>query len=302
LEDANAKKFFKSTMPQLCLFLLFSLVFGSGGVSVPSFDECVDEYLTHRNIINTTVPGEDNRQVGRDCVVKIETEVAKFHDDIERLIRTGAKIDHLENSAFVTHEKCIMENLRHFNVSDMFLKGLNYQKLAKLHHSDHNYNQRMSSQQILLQYALQVCDPRSFYKRNEENLFKMNMRTTDEQAICLLNYINENISAETYKFSDKIDQDFESEANCTAIVRKFIQKYYYVLDRQRSFSVFGLNPTGAIKCRTSNDKSLIDNILLLTIFNRLQLTPDEVQAEKARFYEIARHSARSFFQCISMYD
>jgi hypothetical protein len=75
-----------------------------------------------------------------------------------------------------------------------------------------------------------------------------------------------------------------------------------VLDRQRSFSVFGLNPAGAIKCRTSNDKSLIDNILLLTIYSRLQLTPDEVQAEKAKFYEIARHSARSFFECISMYD
>lgn len=286
----------------LRLFLLFVIVFGIGGVSIPSLDECVVEFLTHRNIINTTIPGADNKREGSNCDVVIQAEVSKFYGEVEGLIKTGAKIDHLENSDFVLHGNCIMSNLQKFNVSDLFLKSIAYRKLEKVHHSDHNYNQRMSSQQILLQYALQVCDPRSFYKRNEENLFKMNMRTTNEQAICLLNYINENISSEAYKFSDKIDQDFESNGNCSAIVKKFIQKYYYVLDRQRSFSVFGLNPAAAIKCRASNDKSLIDNIMLLTIFYRLKLTPDEIQAEKIKFYEIARDSARSFFQCISKYD
>lgn len=284
----------------IIIFLLLSAVFVRG-VSVPSFEECAVDFLTHRNISNTTLPGEDNNQrIIDDCVAKIENEIAKFYDETERLIRNGVKIDHLENSDFVIHENCIIQNLRHFNVTDLFLKSIAYQKLHKVHQSDHNYNQRMSSQQILLQYALQVCDPRSFYKRNEENLFKMNMRTTNEQAICLLNYINENISGEAYKFRDKIDS--ESVANCSAIIEKLKKNYYYVLDRQRSFSVFGLNPSEAIKCRASNDKSLIDNIMLLTIYSRLDLTENEKYAEKMKFYEIARYSATSFFQCLSKYD
>jgi hypothetical protein len=271
-------------------------------VSVPSLDECVVEYLTHRNILNTTVPGEDNKRVGRDCDVVIEAEVAKFYDDMENLIKAGAKIDHLENSDFVYHNKCILNNLQKFNVSNLFLKSIAYRKLSRVHLNDQNYNQRMSSQQILLQYALQVCDPHSFYKRNEENFFNMNMRTSDEQAICLLNYINENISTEAYKFREKISQDLASDENCSEIIRKYKRSYYYVLDRQRKISVFDLNPAGVIKCRASYDKSLIDNIMLLTIFKRLKLTPDEYHAEKTKFYEIARYSAQNFFQCISNYN
>ena len=186
-------------MPVLMILVMFSIVFGIRGVSVPTLDECIVENLTHRNILNTTIPGEDSTRVGSDCDAKIENEIAKFYDGIEKLITAGAKIDHLENSDFVKHSTCILQNLQHFNVSDLFLKSIAYQKLNKVHHSEHNYNQRMSSQQILLQYALQVCDPRSFYKRNVENLFQMNTRTTDEQAICLLNHINENISVSRSK-------------------------------------------------------------------------------------------------------
>lgn len=289
-------------MPVLVIFLLFSIVFGIEGVSVPSLDECVIADLTRRNII---APGDESERVGSDCDVKVYKEVAKFYDEIEMLIKTGAQIPPLENSDFVAHGNCIMRNLRHFNVSDLFLKSIAYQKLYKVHQkNDHSNNQRMSSQQNLLKYSLQVCEPRSINKQNVENLFKFYMRTTDLEAVCLLRHINENKSAdEAYKFKEKIDLDGYSEENCTAIVRGFKRKYYNLLDRQRNFRMFGLNPTEAMmKCRESNDKSLIDNIMFITINQRLQLTTDENQAETNKFYEIARHSAKCFFQCLSKYD
>lgn len=286
------------------IFLLLSVSFGIGGVSIPSLAECAVDFLTHRNITNTTTSDDDIERVGDNCDANIQTAITKFYDDTESLITTGVNVEHLENSDFVTHKECIMKNLRYFNVSDMFLKGIAYQKLDKVHQSDHSYNLRMTSQQILLLYALQVCDPRSFYRRHANKIFSMNMRPTNEQAICILNHLNENNADESYQFRDESESIVvgDSDAKCRTVVKKFVKTYYYVLDRARNFSVFNLNPAEAIKCRTSNDKSLIDNIMLLTIFHRLKLTQDELEAEEVKFYEIARASAKSFFQCFSMYD
>lgn len=289
----------------LCvIILLLSITLGIGGVSVPGLSECAVEYLTHRNIINSTTANDVSERVGDNCDAKIQTETTKFYGDIQRLITAGVNVDHLDNSDFVVHEKCIIQNLRHFNVSDLFLKGIAYQKLDKVHHSDHSFNLRMTSPQILLLYALQVCDPQSFYKRHAEKIFSMNMRTTNEQAICLLNHINENNADQPYQLSDRIQSTVDDApySKCAAIVNKFIKNKYHVLDRTRNFSLFNLNPAKAIKCRASNDKSLIDNIMLITIFNRLKFTLDEIEAEKAKYYEIARVSSESFFHCIFEYD
>lgn len=237
-----------------------------------------------------------------DCEVFVTTEITKFYDDIYNLINSGVNIENLENSNFVNHEKCIMEKLKQFNVSDIYLKGIAYHKLEKGHRSDHSFNQRMTSQQILALYALQVCEPRSFYARNAEKIFTMNMRTSNAQAHCLLNHLNEN-SVVPYQFSDDtaLATDLDPE-NCEEIVRNFVKRYYNVIDRARNFSIFGLNPTKAMKCRASNDKTLINHMILLTLFQRLTFSTEQIEQEKVRFFDIAKDSAQSFFQCISMYD
>jgi hypothetical protein len=296
--SARNSSFTHQKMVFRAIFLLLSVVSSTDTV-------CEIEYLTHHNIINITTANNDSERVEDNCDAKIQTEITKFYEGIQSLITNGVGIENLDNSDFFTHEKCIMQNLRFFNVSDMFLKGIAYQKLGKVHKSDHSYNLRMTSVQILLLYALQVCDPRTFYKRNEEKIFSMNMRIDDDQAVCLLNHLNENNADEPYQFREKIESIVvagDSAAKCHAIVKKFVKNYYYVLDRVRSFSVFNLNPAQAVKCRTFNDKSLIENIMLLTIFHRLNFTSHQMEVEEARFYEIAKGTAKSFFHCISMYD
>lgn len=272
----------------LCL-VLFTLKIG--GVSVPSLAGCAVGYLSHRNSSSS-------------CEEKISTEITKFYDEILDLITRGANLDNLENSEFVVHQKCIITTLRYFNVSDLFLKGIAYEEMQKVHASLHSFNHQMTSQQILLLYSLQVCEPRSFYARHAEKIFTLNMRTNNAEAHCLLKHLNKNSGeASSYQFSD--DTDFVGEfelRNCDEIVRNFMKKYYNVIDRARSFSIFGLNPEAAMKCRASNDKNLINHMILLTIFPRLIFTPDQIELEKIRFFEIARDSARSFFECISMYD
>lgn len=283
----------------MCLVLL-PIAIKSGAVTVPSLAGCAIGYLTHHNLINTS---ESETVVDDDCDAKISSEITNFYDEIQNLITSGVGVEHLDNSNFVEHEKCIMEKFEHFNVSRLYLKGIAYTKLNRVHRSDHSFNTRMTSEQILLLYALQVCEPRSFYARHAEKIFSLNMRTTKQQAHCLLNHLNANSVGASYQFSEDTESIGDLQAHkCDEIVRNFIKKYYNVIDRARSFSIFGLNPAKAMECRMSNDQNLINHMILLTIFPRLQFTPDEIELEKLRFFEIARDSARTFFHCISLYD
>jgi hypothetical protein len=280
--------------------VLLVLLVEIGGVSVPSLAGCAIEYLTVNEMLNSTTESEVFED---DCEARIESETQKFYDDFQNLISSGANVDNLENVVFIEHEKCILEALRQYNVSTLYLKGIAYQKLNKVHRSEHSFNMKMTSQQILLLYALQVCEPRSFYARHAEKIFTMNMRTSNAQAHCLLNHLNENSADEPYQFGEETESIGDLDAHkCDEIVREFVRKYYNVIDRARNFSIFGLHPENAMKCRASNDKSLINHMILLTVFPRLRFTPDQIELEKIRFFEIARDSARSFFKCISMYD
>lgn len=284
----------------VCLALL-TITIEAGGVSVETdLPTCAVEYLTSRNII---VNASESLSGNNDCDAKIENEIAKFYDEVRELIASGVNVDNLENNNFVNYEDCIVGTLKLYNVSDLYLKGLAYKKLNKVHLSFHSFNSKMTSQQILLLYALQVCEPRSFYARHAEKIFTMNMRTTNAQAHCLMNHLNENSVDAPYQFGDGEQAIGEMQAfECDAIMKGFVKNYYNIIDRTRSFSIFDLNPTGAMKCRATNDKNLINHMILLTLFPRLKFTSEQIELEKIRFFEIARDSARSFFECISLYD
>lgn len=285
--------------------IVFCAVFGCfeiGGVSVaPGLSACAVEYLTSRNII---VNASESVQPDDDCDAKIEKEITKFYDEVRELITSGVNVDNLENTNFVNYEDCIVGTLMLHNVSDLMLKGLAYQKLNKVHRSFHSFNSKMTSEQIILLYALQVCEPRSFYARHSEKIFTMNMRTTSAQAHCLMNHLNEQSVDAPYQFieGDESIGDLHT-LECDAIMKLFVKNYYNIIDRTRSFSIFGLNPVEAMKCRASNDKNLINHMKnLLTLFPRLRFSVESIELEKIRFFEIARDSARSFFECISLYD
>jgi hypothetical protein len=269
------------------------------GMSVPSLAECTIDYLTYRNVINTS---REIRYVN-ECDAIITTEVDKFYENIQESIVKGVNVDNLNDENFRTQSKCIVDSLKRFNVSELYLKGIAYQKLDKVHKSDHFTNHKHTSQQILLMYALQFCDPKSFYQRHQEQMFSLNMRTTNEQAKCLLNHVNDNRVDDPYQFKENIESVSDLDTvTCSTIVRQFIKNYYYVLDRARSFSIFNLNPSKAMQCRASYDKNIIDNMILLTILRRIEFTKEQYDNEIQRFYDIAGESARNFFQCILMYD
>jgi hypothetical protein len=283
-----------------CVIFLMGFLVQIGCTPVPDLGRCAIDYLSRDETINSTAESEIFED---DCDARIEVETQKFYDDIQNLIASGVNVDNLDNKNFVNHEKCIIETLRHFNVSSLYLKGIAYQKLNRVHQSEHSMNLKMTSQQILLLYSLQVCEPRSFYARHAEKIFTMNMRTTNAQAHCLLNHLNENSVGEPYQFTEEIESIGDLDVHkCNEIVREFTKKYYNVIDRARNFSIFGLHPEKAMKCRASNDKNLINHMILLTIFQRLTFTPDQIESEKLRFFEIAEGSAKSFFTCIEFYD
>lgn len=286
------------------LLTLLTIAIEVGGVSVSTLSGCAIEYLTNHNIINSTGDDEQGALFLDDCDAKIQLEITKFHDEIQSLIASGVNVENLENSNFINQEECIIGKLKHFNVSNLFLKGIAYEKLNKVHRSEHSFNVRMSSQQILLLYALQVCEPRSFfYARHAEKIFTMNMRTSNAQAHCLLKHLNEDSVDEPYQFGDHSESLGDLQAyKCDDMVRNFIKKYYNVIDRARSFSIFGLNPTKAMQCRMTKDKDLINHMIFLTIFPRLTFTSEQIELEKLRFFDIAKDSAKSFFECISLYD
>jgi hypothetical protein len=280
------------------LITMALLVNISVGMSVPTLAECTIDFLTHHNIINTS---KEIPYVS-ECDAIITTEIDKFYENIQDLILKGVNVDNLEDESFRHHNICIVNMLKEYNVSELYLKGIAYQKLDRVHKSDHFTNQKHTSQQILLMYALQKCDPRSFYHRHHD-LFSRNTRATNEQAKCLLNYLNENKVDEPYQFTDNIDSVSNlRDDQCSSYIMTLIKSYYIVLDRARKFSVFNLNPSKAMQCRASYDKNLIDNMILLHIFRRIQFTNEQYEREITRFYEIASESAKNFFQCILMYD
>lgn len=283
----------------ITLLVLLSLSCGIGGVSVPSFAECAISYLTHHKMVNLT---SESERVETDCDARIASEISNFYDEIHNWIARGVNADNLENFQFVNHEQCIIENLRHFNVSNLFLKSIAYQKLNRVYRSDHSVSLIMTSKQILLN-ALQVCEPRSFYERHAEKIYNLNMRITNAQAHCLLDHLNENYIDEPYQFSNNTESIDELDASkCNEVVKSFERKFNFVINLARNFSIFGLNPSEVKKCRAKKDKNLIDNMILLTIFPRLNFTAEQRNLEQVRYFEIAREAATSFFQCISMYD
>lgn len=287
-------------MFRVITFFVTLLAVTCQGVSVHSLAGCAIEYLNNKQIISSqpreTESSED------DCEISVAAEITKFFDEIYNLLESGVNVENLENGNFVTHKYCIMQKLRAFNVSDVYLKGIAYHKLDRSHRSEHSFNTRMTSQQILALYALQLCDPRSFYARHAEKIFTLNMRTTNVQAYCLLNHLNANGDV-PYQFSDGTAPaaDFDA-SSCIEVLQLFVRRYYNVIDRARSFSIFGLNPTKAMTCRAANDQSLINHMIFLTIFPRISFTAAQIELEKTKFFDIARESAQSFFQCIQEYD
>lgn len=141
-----------STFHRVFALSLLMIVDISVGMSVPSLAECTIEYLTYHNVINTS---REIRNVD-ECDAIIKSEINKFYDNIQESIVKGVNLEDLEDDYFRLHNVCIVKHLRDFNVSDLYLKGIAYQKLDKTHKSDHSFNHKHSSQQILLMYALQV--------------------------------------------------------------------------------------------------------------------------------------------------
>jgi hypothetical protein len=141
-----------STFQRLFALSLLMIVDISVGMSVPNLAECTIEYLTYRNVINAS---REVRHID-ECDAIIKEEIDKFYDNIQETIAQGVNLDDLKDDYFRLHNVCIVKHLRDFNVSDLYLKGIAYQKLDKTHKSDHTYNHKHSSQQILLMYALQV--------------------------------------------------------------------------------------------------------------------------------------------------
>lgn len=290
-----------SSMFRVIAFLVALMGVACRGASVHSLAGCAIEYLNNKQIISSQP--QETESFEDDCEISVAAEITKFYDEIFNLLESGVFVENLENENFVTHKHCIMQKLRDFNVSDVYLKGIAYHKLDRSHRSEHSFNTRMTSQQILALYALQLCDPRSFYARHAEKIFTLNMRTTNVQAYCLLNHLNANGADVSYQFSDGTAPvaDFDSSL-CIEVLRNFVRRYYNVIDRARSFSIFGLNPAKAMTCRASNDQNLINHMIFLTIFPRITFTPAQIEHEKTKFFDIARESAQSFFQCISEYD
>lgn len=141
-----------STFQRLFALSLLIIVDISVGMSVPNLAECTIEYLTYHNVINAS---REVRHID-ECDAIIKAEIDKFYENIQETITQGVNLDDLKDDHFRYHNVCIVNHLRDFNVSDLYLKGIAYQKLDKTHKSDHTYNHKHSSQQILLMYALQV--------------------------------------------------------------------------------------------------------------------------------------------------
>lgn len=246
--------------------------------SLPSSAECAIDYLNFHESSNETT------KFNHVCSEIISSEVEKFYDEFQNL------------SEILTNRDCINENLRHFNVSDVFLKGMAHQELNKAY----SLNTKMLSQRIILAYAKQLCNPHQY---QAEIVSTLNMRTTQEQANCLLNHLNENSVHTGYQFKDDAELMNHLDAlRCGVIINGFVQLYYNILDTSRSFSIFGLNPLKVVQCRRGKDKALINNMMFWTIFPRLQLSPEQKSVEEIRYYDVARETSLNFFECISLYD
>lgn len=141
-----------STFRRIFALSLLMIVDISVGMSVPNLTECTIEYLTYHNVINVS---REIRNIDA-CDAIIKAEINSFYDNIQETIAKGVNFDDLKDDYFRFHNVCIVKHLRDFNVSDLYLKGIAYQKLDKTHKSDHSFNHKHSSQQILLMYALQV--------------------------------------------------------------------------------------------------------------------------------------------------
>lgn len=277
----------------LCLSVLLSAVIKSEGASVPSLADCSEEFIKRSNV---TIERDDR------CDAIISSEVKRFYDEIHNWIENGVNAN-VDNRHFVEHEQCIINNLRHFNVTDLFFKGIAYRSLNSVYPADYSVELILKSKLVLL-YALQLCEPRTLYERYPERItnFK-SLRVSNAQARCLLNHVNENSVREPYQFENNTEpSDSLDLKKCFEVVRMFIRKYYYVLDLTRSVSIFGLKPSKVLRCREDRDKSYIDNIILLTIFRRLSLTPEQHESEMERYFEIAKDEARNFFLCMPMYE
>lgn len=279
----------------LVLSFLLSSVLTIKGASVPDLSECSKHYIS--SIENNNSIEENDR-----CELMISAEVVKFYDKIHKWIENGVNAESLDNSNFVDHELCIINNLRHFNVTDLYLKGIAYQSLNSVYDADYSVKLILKSKQILLN-ALQLCEPKTLYARYAERIMNVNMRITNVQANCLLNHVNENSVHEPYQFVNNTEpSDSLDSKECFEVVKLFIRKYYNVLDMARSVPIFGLNPSKVLRCREDRDKSYIDNMILLAIFRRLSLTPEQRDVETNRYFEIARDEARNFFHCMPMYE
>lgn len=281
------------------LVLIASTMSQTGGASIESIEleNCI-ELLTQSNV---DVNG-GAIEFPDECDSKIQMEIRAFYEEIEKSIDSGMNIENLENSEFVAHKNCIKNVLQKYNVTSLFFKGLVQQKLNKIHKSLHAFNSKMTSQQILILFALQLCEPQSFYPKNFERLITVDMKTTRAQSYCLLNHLNHGLDPENHYQMNVEHFDIIDDNKCEEIIKNFQQKYYYVIDRARSFSVFGLDPHLVMDCRAKHDTKLLENMFFLTIFAKLNLTSQQIEGERINFYDIAKESAKHFFECINLYD
>lgn len=150
-----------STFQRLFALSLLMFVDITVGMSVPNLADCTIEYLTYHNVINAS---REVRLID-ECDAIIKAEIDNFYANIQETIVQGVHLDDLKDDYFRLHNVCIVKHLRDFNVSDLYLKGIAYQKLDKTHKSEHTFNHKHSSQQILLMYALQVRHKQQIWKK-----------------------------------------------------------------------------------------------------------------------------------------
>lgn len=275
----------------LALVALFAAGGLADGISVATLADCAANHLLLKHGTVATI-GSD--KLDSTCEQIVSLEIVKFYEYIRNWITSRIGDENLANGHIKDYEKCIVKTLLHYNVTDIFLKGI----ANKYRHGDHTNIDTVSlwrgSEQILWN-ALQFCEPKTIYV-----FVNFNMPITNAKANCLLAHLNAN-SVEPYQFSNNTDSN--DGIDCGKEVATFIRQYYNLLDLKRGISVFDLRNTAKVKdCRRSKDKNLIDNIILLSIFSKLKMTDNRREQEKARFFKIARDQAEHFFECINLFD
>lgn len=199
-------------------------------------------------------------------------------------------------------QKCILNVFDHYNITELFLKGLEHHLKSNEPNIDAYETDVDESTSALLKSAKVLCTADSTFRENFDEFFNMSVKHpgADEsnEDRCVKKYFIDSNLFDPSEYN--VDVSSINANNCEEIVKGLEESFNMKDDDEAANTFYGLSAVKAFKCASDKyaEHKVVQNLYLLQVLVKLDLSQKQINNLRDNYVKWMTSSVRFLLECI----